>query len=112
MVIEEINRFTQGWIGYFRLASVHAQFEMMALWMRRRVRKILWEQWRKPKTRCRKLMALGLEVGRARKATATGLGAWWNAGASHMHAAVNNRVLASWGLRSLLDQHRVMQRST
>jgi hypothetical protein len=46
-----------------------------------------------------------------RKATATGLGAWWNAGASHMHAAVNNGVLATWGLRSLLDQHRAMQRS-
>jgi RNA-directed DNA polymerase len=112
VVIEEINRFTRGWIGYFRLASVKAPFDMLEQWMRRRLRKILWEQWRKPKTRCRKLIALGLEVQRARKATATGLGAWWNAGASHMHAAVNNRVLASWGLQNLLDQHRAMQRST
>lgn len=112
VVIEDINRFTRGWIGYFRLASVKAQFEILDQWIRRRLRKILWEQWRKPTTRCRKLIALGLEVGRARKATATGLGAWWNAGASHMHAAVNNRVLAAWGLRNLLDQHRAMQRST
>lgn len=111
-VIEEINLFTRGWVGYLRLASVKAQFDMLDQWIRRRLRKILWEQWRKPKTRCRKLIALGLEANRARKATATGLGAWWNAGASHMHAAVNNRVLASWGLRSLLDQHRAMQRST
>jgi RNA-directed DNA polymerase len=111
-VIEAINRFTRGWIGYFRLTGVKAQFEMLDQWMRRRLRKILWEQWRKPKTRYRKLIALGLEVQRARKATATGLGAWWNAGASPMHAAVNNRVLASWGLRSLLDQHQAMQRST
>ena len=111
-VIEEINRFTRGWIGYFRLSSVKAQFDMLDQWMRRRLRKILWEQWRKPKTRCRKLIALGLEVERARKATATGLGAWWNARASHMHAAINNRVLAAWGLRSLLVQHRAMQRST
>ncbi len=112
VVIEEMNRFTRGWIGSFRLSSVKAPFDMLDQWMRRRLRKILWEQWRKPKTRCRRLMALGLEAERARKATATGLGAWWNAGASHMHAAVNNRVLAAWGLRSLLDQHRAMQRST
>lgn len=111
-VIKEVNRFTRGWFGYFRLSSVKAQFDMLDQWIRRRLRKILWEQWRKPKTRCRRLIALGLEVGRARKATATGLGAWWNAGASHMHAAVNNRVLAEWGLWSLLDQHRAMQRST
>ena len=112
VVIGEINRFTRGWVGYYRLANVKAQFDTLDQWIRRRLRKILWEQWRKPKTRCRKLIALGLEAQRARKATATGLGAWWNAGASHMYAAVNNRALASWGLRSLLDQHRAMQRST
>ena len=48
------------------------------------------------------MVALGLEAARARKATATGRGAWWNAGASHMHAAVNNRLLAVWGL---LNRH-------
>lgn len=112
VVIEESNRFTRGWVGYVRLASVKHQFDTLDQWIRRRLRKILWEQWRKPKPRRRKLMALGLEAERARKATATGLGAWWNAGASHMHAAVNNRVLASWGLRSLLDQPRARQRST
>jgi RNA-directed DNA polymerase len=111
-VIDEVNRFTRGWVGYFRLVSVKAPFDILDQWRRRRLRKILWEQWRTPKTRCRKLIALGLKVERARKATATGLGAWGNAGASHRHAAVNNRVLASWGLRNLLDQHQVLQRST
>ena len=38
---------------------------------------------------------------RAKKATATGLGAWWNAGASHMHLAVNNGLVKDWGLLSL-----------
>jgi RNA-directed DNA polymerase len=112
VVIAEITRFTRGWVGYYRLSKVHLQFDILDQWLRRRLRKIMWEQWRKPKTRCRKLIALGLEAERARKATATGLGAWWNAGASHMHAAINNRVLAEWGLRTLLDQLRALQRST
>ncbi len=108
VVIAEINGFTRGWVGYYRLSRVQYQFDLLDQWLRRRLRKILWEQWRKPKTRCRKLVALGLQGERARKATATGLGAWWNAGASHMHAAVNNRVFAEWGLRTLLDQLRAM----
>ena len=62
--------------------------------------------------RSRKMVAQGLEAARARKATATGRGAWWNAGASHMHAAVNNRLLAVWGLLNLLTQLRDLQRST
>jgi RNA-directed DNA polymerase len=111
-VIREINRFTRGWIGYFRLATVPHAFEVLDQWLRRRLRKILWEQWRKPKTRYRKLVALGVDAERAGKATATGRGAWWNAGASHMHAAVTNRLLAEWGLLSLLDQLRAWQGST
>lgn len=103
-VIEEINLFTRGWIGYFRLSTVKHAFDMLDQWSRRRLRKILWEQWRQPKTRYRKLVALGVKAERARKATATGRGAWWNAGASHMHAAITNRRLAQWGLMSLLGQ--------
>jgi RNA-directed DNA polymerase len=110
-VIAEINQFTRGWIGYFRLSSVKQAFDWVDQWLRRRLRKILWEQWKKPKTRYRKLVALGVEAERARKATATGRGAWWNAGASHMHAGVTNRLLAEWGLLSLLGQLRSRARS-
>ena len=78
--------------------------------MERRLRKILWEQWRKPTTRYRQLVSLGVKAERARKATATGRGAWWNAGASHRHAAITNRLLAQWGLPSLLDQIPVRSR--
>ena len=102
-VIKEVNQFTRGWVGYFRLATVKQAFDDLDQWLRRRLRKILWEQWKKPKTRYRRLVALGVNAERARKATATGLGAWWNAGASHMHAAITNRLLAKWGLLSLLD---------
>jgi RNA-directed DNA polymerase len=111
-VIAEINQYTRGWFGYFRLASVKQPFDVLDQWIRRRLRKILWKQWKKPKTRYRKLVALGVEAQRARKATATGRGAWWNAGASHMHAGVTNRLLAEWGLLSLLGQLRPRQRST
>ena len=111
-VIKEINQFTRGWVGYFRLSTVKQPFDQLDQWLRRRLRKILWEQWRKPNTRRRKLIALGVDATRARKAAATGLGAWWNAGASHMHAAITIRLLAQWGLLGLLDQLRGWQRST
>ena len=103
-VIKEVNRFVRGWVGYFRLSTVKQAFVSIDQWLRRRLRKILWEQWKKPKTRYRKLVALGLDAGRARKATATGRKAWWNAGASHMHGAVSNGKLAQWGLLGFLNQ--------
>ena len=60
----------------------------------KQIRKNLWEQWRKPKTRYRKLVALGLSAERVCKAATTGRGAWWNAGAAHLHALISNRLLA------------------
>ena len=66
-VIDELNQFIRGWIGYFRLSSVKHAFEVLDQWLRRRLRKILWEQWKKPNTRYRKLVMLGVEVERARK---------------------------------------------
>jgi RNA-directed DNA polymerase len=100
-VIQEVNRYTRGWLNYFKLASVKQIFKELDAWLRRRLRKILWEQWIEPRTRLKKLIALGVNPIRAKKATATGLGAWWNAGASHMHSAVNNGLLKDWGLLNL-----------
>ncbi len=111
-VITAINRVTRGGVGSCRRSTVNHQFDGLDQWTRRRLRKMLWEPWRTPRTRDRQLVTMGLEVERARKATATGRGAWWHAGASHRHAAVNNRVLAEWGLLSLLDHLRDLERST
>lgn len=111
-VIKEVNRFVRGWVGYFRLSTVKQAFVSIDQWLRRRLRKILWEQWKKPKTRYRKLVALGLNAVRARKATATGRKAWWNAGASHMHGAVSNGKLTQWGLLGFLPQLQSWQRCT
>lgn len=111
-VIDEVNRFTTGWVGYYRLADVAQDFKLLDQWLRRRLRKILWEQWKTPRNRFRKLVRFGVKAERAKKATATGRGDWWNAGASHMHAAVTNDRLAQWGLRTLLTTLRTLQRST
>ena len=60
-MIDEVNRFTRGWVGYLRLATVKDPFDKLDQGIRRRLREMLWEQWKKPKTRCRKMVALGLE---------------------------------------------------
>ncbi|NOZ72602.1 MAG: group II intron reverse transcriptase/maturase [Chloroflexi bacterium] len=105
-VMEELNLYLRGWGNYFRLAEVKQPFDILDQWIRRRLRKLLWRQWKKPKTRYKKMVQLGVKQERAKKAAAGGRGPWYNAGASHMHAAVPNRLLKEWGLLSLLQKHR------
>ncbi len=105
-VIEAILPLQRGWISYFRLAGVASTFEELDKWLRRRLRCILWRQWKTPKTRARQLIRLGLEKERAHKSANNGRGSWWNAGASHMHQGVPNRLLQKLGLLSLLQEYR------
>lgn len=105
-VIGDLNQYLNGWFNYFRLSEVKQSFITLDQWIRRRLRKLLWRQWKKPKTRYKKMVQLGVKPFRAKKAAAGGRGPWYNAGASHMHAAVPNRLLEKWGLLSLVQKHR------
>ncbi|MGZ6249448.1 MAG: group II intron reverse transcriptase/maturase, partial [Syntrophales bacterium] len=103
-VIEELTPYLQGWVNYFRLSSVKRGFEALDEWLRRKLRCILWRQWKNPRTRARKLMERGIEKARAYTSAYNGRGPWWNAGASHMNLAIPVTWLAQQGLLSLLDE--------
>ena len=105
-VIAEVNEATVGWVRYYRLSQVKGVFEELDQWLRRKLRCILWRQWKKRKTRLKKMISLGLDWERARASAGNGRGPWWNAGASHMNACIPVAILAKGGLVSLLDLHR------
>jgi RNA-directed DNA polymerase len=110
-IIEELTPIIRGWVAYFRLAQVKARFEELDAWIRRKLRRILWKQWKRPRTRLVKLRALGLDVERARLAAYNGHGPWWNAGASHMNQAIPIVLLRRWGLVSFLQEHHRLSHS-
>jgi RNA-directed DNA polymerase len=105
-VIEDVNRFTRGWLQHYRLAQTTGVFEEFDVWIRRRLRCLLWRQWKQPHTRAKKMIKLGLEKERAWKSAMNGRGAWWNAGASHMNASITTAWLTAQGLQTLENQRR------
>jgi group II intron reverse transcriptase/maturase len=100
--IEQLNPLLRGWINYFRLTESRTVLDELDGWLRRRLRCLLWRQWKRPKTRARKLRALGLDAERARQSSGNGYGPWWNAGAPHLHLALPAAYFTSMGLVSLL----------
>jgi RNA-directed DNA polymerase len=93
----------RGWGNYFCLAEVKGVFEELDGWLRRKLRAIIWRQWKRNYTRTCNLMKRGLDPLRARRSATNGRGPWWNAGASHMNEAFPKRYFDSLGLISLLD---------
>jgi len=111
-VVEEMRMLLIGWSNYFKLAEVKAAFERLDEWIRCRLRCIRWRQWKRPRTRAKKLMKRGLSEDRAWKSAGNGRGPWWNAGASHMNQAFPKSYFDRLGLVSLLNRHLCFVRSS
>jgi RNA-directed DNA polymerase len=107
--IGDLNPVLRGWMNYFQLTQSKGVLEELDGWVRRRLRCLLWKQWKRPGTRARKLRALGLDADRARTSAGNGRGSWWNAGASHMNQALPAHYFTIKGLVSLMGTHQRLQ---
>ena len=108
--IQTLNPVLRGWAAYFKLAETKRALEDCDGWIRHRLRCVLWRQWKRPYARARNMMHRGLTVERAWRSATNGRGPWWNASASHMHAAYPKSWFDHLGLVSLLDTVQRLQR--
>lgn len=100
----EFRSYAIGWLGYFQLDQVKTTFSKLDKWLRRRVRACYWKQWRKSRTRLRKLMSLGLSYKDARPFALSGKGPWRLSMTSGVQRALSNAYLTSEGLVSLEER--------
>lgn len=105
---EDLNPVLRGWVNYFSLSETRGVFEELDEWLRRRLRCMLWRQWKRNWTRFKRLRARGLDEVRAWKSATNGRGSWWNSGASHMNAAFPKSYFDRLGLISLLTFMRTV----
>jgi RNA-directed DNA polymerase len=101
--LEEVKPLMRGWAGYFSVAQVRGVFEALDQWIRRKLRCLEWRKWKRGKTRCKRLIALGLDGNVARASAFNGHGPWWNAGASHLNAALPTAYFRRMGLLLLAE---------
>lgn len=92
-----IMPITRGWANYFGIAEERGIFESIDGWIRRKIRGIQWRQWKKPKKRLKKLIALGIKEGTARKHAYSSKGPWRMAKSYCMHKGLSNSVIESMG---------------
>ncbi len=111
-LIEELAPTLRGWVNYFRLSEVKRPFEELDGWIRRRLRCLIWRQWKRRYARAKGLMKKGLGESRAWESASNGRGPWWNSGASHMNQAFPKQFFDRLGLVSLLDSVLKFQRNS
>jgi len=99
----KISQFIRGWINYFGIANCYQLCVDLDTWIRRRVRMAYWRQWRKPRTKIRSMMRLGVHVQAAVACGISSKGPWRSSKTPGINQALSNVYLKSQGLYALRD---------
>jgi group II intron reverse transcriptase/maturase len=60
-----LKQFIIGWVNYYKLADMKTLLLHIDEWYRRRLRMVIWKQWKRVRTRLRNLIKLGLPKSKA-----------------------------------------------
>jgi hypothetical protein len=101
-----VNRCIRGWSADFALADTASVFAELDQWLRRRLRQVRWKEWKRPATRRRNLIALGIPAWQAHQWATSRRGYWRLAGSAPLSRALPNRSWMALDLVSLSDRVR------
>jgi RNA-directed DNA polymerase len=107
-IIQEINQYTMGWMGYYRQANTPSVFEGLDSWIRRRLRQMVWKRWKRGTTRYRELVKLGVPRHRAGLG-AVGKSPWHMSKSPGINEALSNRYFRNLGLKSLKARYQELR---
>ena len=103
---KKYQEYVRGWVEYFRFADMKKLLQKTDEWARRRIRAVYWKQWKKIKTKCRMLKALGLEDWKAKELANSRKGYWRMA--KVLNQIFSNKIIAKLGYTSMLDYYLVV----
>lgn len=101
--IIKLNQVIRGWVNYYRITDMKTVMGRISEHLRRRIRCIIWKQWKVPRKRIESLIKLGCEKEQAR-AIAYSRKSYWNS-SLFISIYITNKRLKQKGLVSPLDQY-------
>lgn len=101
-----LKQYIIGWVNYFRLADIKSLLPRVDEWYRRRLRAIIWKQWKLIRTRLGNLIKLGISKYKAWEYANTRKSYWRTANSPILTRAVTNERLKQAGYISFTDCYR------
>jgi RNA-directed DNA polymerase len=100
-MVEELNQYLRGWLGYFGKCQTPSVLAGLEQWVRRRLRSVIWKQWKRGTVRFAELAKRGVGKDLAAKTAGSAHGPWRLADSPALHIALPNAYFASLGLPKL-----------
>jgi RNA-directed DNA polymerase len=106
-VAKELSCYLVGWRGYFGFCETPSVLRALDQWTRRRLRAIAWKQWKRGRTRYKKLRRRGVGHDLAAKTAGSVHGPWRLSQSPALTMALPNAFFSSLGLVTLATKHAV-----
>jgi len=100
-MVHDLAEYLRGWIGYFGRCETPEVLGKLEKWIRRRLRSMVWKQWKRGTTRYRELRKRGIVAQDAAQTAGSSDGPWHLANTPALKLALPNAYFASLGLPEL-----------
>ena len=101
----KLKQFITGWVNYFKLADMKNLLKTTDQWLRRRIRMVIWKQWKRVRTRYAMLRKLGIVNWVAREGANIRKGYWRCACNPIIAKAISAEKLKKAGYFNFLDYY-------
>ncbi|MBP9037612.1 MAG: hypothetical protein KBG38_07560 [Candidatus Cloacimonas sp.] len=99
--LERIKVYARGWLNYYGIADMKQAIEELNSWLYHRIRMCIWKQWKKPKTKMRNLLKLGVPEELAFQAANSRRGYWFVTKTTAVNMALTKERLIRNGFYDL-----------
>jgi RNA-directed DNA polymerase len=97
-MVADTTTYLRGWLGYFGDCQTPSVLGELERWLRRRLRSVVWKQWKRGHTRFRELRKRGVGKDLAAQTVGSAHGPWRIANSPALAIALPNAYFASLGL--------------
>jgi RNA-directed DNA polymerase len=97
-MVQDLATYLRGWLGYFGACQTPSVLERLETWLRRRLRSMVWQQWKRGRTRFRALRKRGVGTDLAAQTAGSPHGPWRIANSPALTIALPNAYFAKLGL--------------
>lgn len=102
----ELSLFIKGWINYYKYADIQSLLKRVDEWYRRRLRMVIWKQWKKIKTKQRNLVKLGINKYKAWEFANTRKAYWHISNSPILASSITNERLRRSGYVFMSDYYK------
>ena len=104
----KIRVYMRGWLNYYGIAAMKQAIEELNGWLYHRIRMCIWKMWKKPRSKMKYLMKLGIPKHYAFMAANSRRGYWHTSATSTVNRALSKEILVRKGFYDLADAYQKM----